>query len=62
MDWKLHTHWRHPVDAQVWILKKEKWMYTLNLKIGNNEFVQIKTSQMDRLMKDFQLDPINSED
>lgn len=56
------THWEHPSQAQIWIVGLEGNEYTLHFKIDDNEFAQVKTRQMDRLMRDFELVPLPSGD
>jgi hypothetical protein len=56
------THWIHPSQAHAWIVGKENGEYTLHFKIDDNEFAQIRTRQIDRLMRDFELEPLPSGD
>ena len=63
MTYHPHTHWTHKyIVAEAWITAKEKAHYTVDLKLGNNEFVSVRTSQIDKLMKDFEVNPLEMGD
>ena len=63
MKYPPQTHWRHKfVDVQAWIEQKKGGEYVLNLKLGRNEYAQIKTFQIDRLLKDFEQEPLDMGD
>ena len=58
-----NTHWRHLyADATAWIEQKRGAEFTVSLKVGRNEFAQVKTYQIDRLLKDFEIAPLEMGD
>jgi hypothetical protein len=63
MTFSPHTHWTHKyVVAEAWILDRVGSAYTVDLKLGRNEFVVVKTTQIDRLMQDFEINPLDMGD
>ena len=50
------------MDAQAWVDQKKAGQWTVSLKLGRNEFAQVKTFQIDRLMKDFEPAPLDMMD
>ena len=63
MTFSPNTHWRHQyVDATAWIEQKRGAEFTVSLKVGRNEFAQVKTYQIDRLLKDFEIAPLEMGD
>ena len=63
MIFQPHTHWTHKyIVAEAWIKAKEGAAYTVDLKLGRNEFVSVKTNQIDKLMKDFEVSPLEMGD
>jgi len=63
MKFTPHTHWRHKyADVEAWIELKKGTEHVVNLKVGRNEFAQVKTHQIDRLLKDFDIAPLDMGD
>ena len=63
MNYRPNSHWRHKfVDAQAWVDHKLAGVWVVSLKLGRNEFAQVKTHQIDRLMKDFEPAPLDMGD
>jgi hypothetical protein len=63
MTYAPHTHWTHKyIVAEAWILSHVGADYTVDLKLGRNEFVPIKTNQIKRFMQDFELNPLGMGD
>lgn len=63
MTYAPHTHWVHKyIVAEAWITGRENGTWSVDLKMGRGDFVPVKTNQIDRLMKDFELNPLGMGD
>lgn len=55
--------WAHKyVDAEAWVIGSGNGECMLSFRIGNNEFASVRTPQPDRLLKDFELQVLPTEE
>lgn len=63
MTVKPGMHFEHKyVDAELWVDSKVKNDYACELRVGDQDFVSIRTTQIDKLLRSFELKPLNMED